>query len=283
MAADQACYSAKNLGRNRIQVFHFDDSHLHRHQSEIDAAAEITDALREDRFELYFQRIELLPGHEGERLAEILLRMRDREGKLLTPERFIPGAERYNMMRAIDRWVVTHVLEGLRERMDAGRFRGGERLSINLSGSSFSERTFANFVAEELDRTGVPPEAIAFEITESSAILSIDRALEFIGRVRALGIKIMLDDFGSGLSSFAYLKKLPVDVLKIDGQLIEDIAEERIDLAMVEAIHRVGEVIGIPTVAERVTGPEIVERLEAIGIHYAQGFHFHRPEPWRMD
>lgn len=281
MAADQACYSAKSLGRNRIQVYHFDDTHLSQHQSEIDAAAEITDALREDRFELYFQRIELLPGHEGERHCEILLRMRDRDGELMTPDRFIPGAERYNMMSAIDRWVVSHVLEGLRARMDAGCFQDDERVSINLSGSSFSDQSFATFVAEALLSSGVPPQAIAFEITESSAILSVDRALEFIQTVRALGIKVMLDDFGSGLSSFAYLKMLPVDCLKIDGQLVRDIADERIDLAMVEAIHRVGEVIGIPTVAEHVSSPEILERLKEIGVQYAQGFYIHKPEPWR--
>lgn len=281
MAADQACYSAKSLGRNRIQVHNFEDTHLTRHQSEIDAAAEITDALREDRFELYFQHIEPLPGHEGERLCEILLRMRDREGNLVMPDRFIPGAERYNMMVAIDRWVVTHVLDGLRARLEAGRHQGCERVSINLSGRSFSEPSFATFVAEELKRSGVEPQRIAFEITESSAILSMDRAIEFINTVRASRINVMLDDFGSGLSSFAYLKMLPVDYLKIDGQLVRDIAEEHIDLAMVEAIHRVGEVMGIPTVAEHVSSPEILERLNEIGIQYAQGFHLHRPEPWQ--
>lgn len=281
MAADQACYSAKHQGRNRVQLYHFDDTNLNRHQSEIDAAAEITDALREDRFELYYQRIELLPGHPGEHHCEILLRMRGRAGELVTPDRFIPGAERYNMMSAIDRWVVSHVFDGIRRRIDAGRHRKGERYSINLSGSSFSEPGFSDFVAEELHRSGVPPQAIAFEITESSAILSFERALDFIRAVRGLGIKVMLDDFGSGLSSFAYLKTLPVDYLKIDGELVKDIADARIDLAMVEAIHRVGEVIGIPTVAEHVSSAEIYERLMEVGVQYAQGFYFHAPEPWR--
>lgn len=283
MAADQACYSAKNLGRNRLQVHHFDDSHLSRHQSEIDAAAEITDALRENRFELYFQRIECLGGSPDESHCEILLRMRDRQGGLVSPDCFIPGAERYNMMSSIDRWVVSHVLDGIRQRIAAGRHREGQRYSINLSGSSFGESSFSDFVSDELRRTGVPPRAIAFEITESSAILSLERALDFMQTVRALGIKVMLDDFGSGLSSFGYLKTLPVDYLKIDGDLIKDIAEGPIDLAMVEAIHRVGEVIGIPTVAEHVSSREILERLEEVGVQYAQGFHFHRPEPWPLD
>lgn len=281
MAADQACYAAKHLGRNRIQIYHFDDTDLTRHQSEIAAAAEITDALREDRFELHYQRIEPLLAQHGERHCEILLRMRDRDGELVMPDRFIPGAERYNMMSAIDRWVISHVFDGIRRRHDAGRLKSGERYSINLSGSSFGEQGFSRFVAEELRRSGVPPQAVAFEITESSAILSFDRALEFIRSVRELGIKVMLDDFGSGLSSFAYLKILPVDYLKIDGELVKDIAEARIDLAMVEAIHRVGEVIGIPTVAEHVSSPQILERLLEVGVQYAQGFHFHKPEPWR--
>jgi len=280
MAADQACYSAKRQGRNRLRIYHRDDSDLSRHQSEIDAAAEITDALREDRFELYYQRIEPLPGQQGERHCEILLRMRDRAGGLVTPDRFIPGAERFSMMSAIDRWVVTHVFEGIRRRIDDGRYLKGERYSINLSGSSFGEQGFSAFVADGLERTGVPPAAIAFEITESSAILNLERALDFIETVRALGVKVMLDDFGSGLSSFGYLKTLPVDYLKIDGELVRDIASARIDLAMVEAIHRVGEVIGIPTVAEHVSSPEILECLRKVGIQYGQGFHLHRPEPW---
>ncbi|WP_181918266.1 PAS domain S-box protein [Wenzhouxiangella sp. 15181] len=283
MAADQACYSAKNQGRNRLQVYHFDDSHLSRHQLEIDAAAEITDALRENRFELYYQRIESLQRDSDEEHCEILLRMKDRWGEVVPPARFIPGAERYNMMSSIDRWVVSHVLEGICRRIDAGRHREGQRYSINLSGSSLGESSFSEFVADELQRTGVPPRAIAFEVTESSAILSLERALEFMRSVRALGIKVMLDDFGSGLSSFGYLKTLPVDYLKIDGELVKDIAEGRIDLAMVEAIHRVGEIIGIPTVAEHVSSREILERLEELGVQYAQGFYFHEPEPWRVD
>lgn len=280
VAADRACYAAKNQGRNCVQVHDFDDTALSRHGSEIDAAAEITDALREDRFELHFQRIEPLSGSHGERYCEMLVRMRDRDGHLVAPDRFIPGAERYNMMSAIDRWVVSRVLEGIRRRNDSRAQPSCRRCSINLSGSSLGDRDFGAFVIEELKRTAVSPNAIAFEITESSAILSLDRALDFIETVRALGVRIMLDDFGSGLSSFSYLKNLPVDYIKIDGELIRDIAKARIDLAMVEAIHRVGEVIGIPTVAEHISDPRVLERLREVGVQYGQGFHFHRPEPW---
>ncbi|MDX1626613.1 MAG: PAS domain S-box protein [Wenzhouxiangellaceae bacterium] len=283
VAADQACYSAKGQGRNRLQTFHSDDSHLSRHQTEIDAAGDITDALRENRFELYFQKIHCLRDQGDEGHCEILLRMRNRKGEMVSPDRFIPGAERYNMMSSIDRWVLSHVLDGIRQRIDAGRHGEGQRHSINLSGSTFGDATFAEFVVDELRRTGVPPQSIAFEITESTAILNLDRALEFIETVRELGIRIMLDDFGSGLSSFGYLKTLPVDYLKIDGNLVRGIAQGRIDLAMVEAIHRVGEVIGIPTVAEHVSSREILLRLEEVGVQYGQGFYFHEPEPWRME
>lgn len=280
MAADQACYAAKHQGRNRIQIYQFDNSDLNRHQSEIDAAAEITDALREERFELYFQKIVPLAQASGGCHCEILLRMRDRTGALIAPDQFIPGAERYNMMSAIDRWVVTHVFEGIQRCIESGERGTIERYSINLSGSSFGEQGFSSFVAEELQRTGVPPRSIAFEITESSAMLSLEQALGFIRNMRRLGVSIMLDDFGSGLSSFGYLKTLPIDYLKIDGALVRDIADAPIDLAMIEAIHRVGEVMGIPTVAEHVSSPEILDRLRRVGIQYAQGFHLHRPEPW---
>lgn len=282
-AADQACYAAKDQGRNRIQLYHPDDGDLRQRHSELAAAAEITDALRDDRFELHYQEITPIAGNDAAPHWEILLRMRDRQGALLMPDTFIPGAERYNMMPAIDRWVVTKVLEGLQRAIKAGNEKPGERYSINLSGSSFSDREFADFIDDELTRTGVPPECLAFEITESSAIVNFRRALIFIKRMRAMGIRIMLDDFGSGLSSFAYLKMLPVDYLKIDGNLIKDITNSDIDYAMVQAIHRVGKVMGIPTVAEHISSEEILEKLRSIGVEFGQGFYFHKPEHWQWN
>lgn len=282
-AADQACYAAKDQGRNRIQLYHPDDGDLQQRHSELAAAAEITDALRDDRFELHYQEISLIAGTDAPPHWEILLRMRDRQGALLMPDTFIPGAERYNMMPAIDRWVVTNVLKGLERARAADSGQPGERYSINLSGSSFGDPGFADFVSAELARTAVPPNSIAFEITESSAIVNFRRAVVFIKRMRSMGVRIMLDDFGSGLSSFAYLKMLPIDYLKIDGNLVKDITESDVDYAMVQAIHRVGKVMGIPTVAEHISSEEILDKLRTIGVEYGQGFFFHKPECWQWN
>jgi EAL domain-containing protein (putative c-di-GMP-specific phosphodiesterase class I) len=204
--------------------------------------------------------------------------MRDEKGGLIAPNAFIPAAERYNMMPTLDRWVIS---EALRELADCG---GGDRddsytLAINLSGTSLNDDAFLNFVLAELGRYRLVPGAICFEITETAAISNLSRVAHFMTELKKQGCEFSLDDFGSGLSSFTYLKNLPVDYLKIDGHFIRNIMTDRVDQTMVNAITQVGNVMGIRTVAEHVESREVLDTLVAIGVEYAQGYFIARPAP----
>ena len=281
-AADAACYAAKDAGRNRIQLYHNEDVGLARRQGEMRWVTRINQALAEDRFELHFQRI--APIGEGEGLEvgeqhEVLVRMVDEEGELVSPGTFIPAAERYGLMAAVDRWVIAAAFElvASRRRQDPGGPL--ERYAINLSGASLGDETCLAFIREKLALHPTPPEAFCFEVTETAAISQLGSAIEFMEDLRALGCQFSLDDFGSGLSSFAYLKSLPVDFVKIDGAFVKDIVDDPADHAMVEAINRVGQVMGIRTIAEFVEDQAILDLLARIGVDYAQGYHIGRPGP----
>jgi Amt family ammonium transporter len=250
----------------------------------------ITSAVEEGRLELFFQPI---VGIGRDNLAgrghyELLLRMRDEDGEIVSPDQFIPAAERYNLMSTLDRWVIRHALTQLADRNpEAGEAR--YTLAINLSGTSLSEDRFLEFVIDELQQQALPQGAICFEITETAAISNLSRVIHFMQALKKLGCKFSLDDFGSGLSSFTYLKNLPVDYLKIDGQFIRHVVEDSVDESMVKAINDVGQAMGIETIAERVESQEVVEKLSELGIRYAQGYYFARPtsvqtfEPWADD
>ena len=204
--------------------------------------------------------------------------MRDPDGKLVQPGEFIPAAERYNMMSILDRWVVSEALSKLADRNDNGsaaRFT----LAINLSGTSLSEDRFLEFVIEELEKYSLPDGAICFEITETAAISNLSRVIHFMQALKKLGCKFSLDDFGSGLSSFTYLKNLPVDYLKIDGQFVSNIVDDTVDESMVSAIAQVGQAMGIETIAERVETREVLDKLGELGVAYAQGYFIARPAP----
>ena len=279
-AADAACYAAKDAGRNRVQLYHDEDIGLARRQGEMEWVNRINDALAEDRFLLHFQRIApIRSGPEAADHHEILVRMLDERGELVPPGKFIPAAERYGLMAAVDRWVIAHSLGVVAERH--GHRPGGplERYSINLSGASLGDATCLAFIRQQLARHPVPPEAYCFEVTETAAIAQLGSAIEFMEELKGLGCRFSLDDFGSGLSSFAYLKTLPVDFVKIDGAFVKDMAEDPIDYAMVEAINRVGQVMGIRTIAEFVEDQAILDLLARIGVDYAQGYHIGRPGP----
>jgi len=276
-AADAACYAAKDKGRNRIQVYQAGDQELARRHVEMQWVTRLTQAMEEDRFVLYRQRIEPLASAPAPALHEVLLRLRGEQGELVPPGAFLPAAERYNLMPAIDRWVVRAVLRWVSARMQQGPT--GECYSINLSGQSLSDEDFPSFIAEEINRSGAPADRICLEITETAAVANLDHALRFIRALKKLGCRFALDDFGSGWSSFSYLKSLPVDYLKIDGSFVKDMAADAVDFAMVESINHIGHAIGIQTIAEFAESEAILEKLRQIGVDYAQGYAIERPRP----
>ncbi|MFP5505665.1 MAG: EAL domain-containing protein [Gammaproteobacteria bacterium] len=275
-AADMACYAAKDDGRNRIHVYRQDDEDLVRRREEMSMVTAVQRALADNNLELFVQVIAPVREHMPLPHYEVLVRMRDPEGKHISPGAFIPAAERFQLMSAIDRWVVSHAV-----RLAAAQSQRGQpiELSINLSGQSLSEDLFLDYVIGEIERSGVRPEHLCFEITETAAINNLARAVRFMTTIRRLGCHFALDDFGSGMSSFGYLKSLPVDVLKIDGGFIRRVHENPVDQAMVKAIREVAELMHMKTVAEFVENAEILEVLRDIGIDRAQGYYLGRPVP----
>ena len=286
-SADVACYSAKDMGRNQVHFYRDSDASL-RHE-EMKWVSRITNAVEDNRFELFFQPIIGIGKENGERRGhyELLLRMRDEDGELVSPDQFIPAAERYNLMSTLDRWVIHEALSKLADRSEDGEAKF--TLAINLSGTSLSEDRFLDYVISELEAQKLPKGAICFEITETAAISNLSRVVHFMRALKELGCKFSLDDFGSGLSSFTYLKNLPVDYLKIDGHFISNVAEDNVDESMVKAIAEVGSAMGIETIAERVETREVLDKLAALGVEYAQGYYIARPasvesfEPWGED
>ena len=283
-SADVACYSAKDMGRNQIHLYRDTDAGM-RHE-EMKWVSRITRAVEDDRLELFFQPIIGIGEMQGKQRGhyELLLRMRDEDGKLVSPDQFIPSAERYNLMSTLDRWVIHEALSQLADRSNEGEAR--YTIAINLSGTSLSEDRFLDFVIDELEKQQLPHGAICFEITETAAISNLSRVVHFMKTLKELGCKFSLDDFGSGLSSFTYLKNLPVDYLKIDGQFIRNVAEDSVDESMVKAIREVGHAMGIETIAERVETKQVLEKLGSLGVEFAQGYYIARPasvttfEPW---
>ena len=278
-SADTACYSAKDAGRNRVHVYDKSDSEAARRRGEMQWLPKIHRALEQDQLELFCQEIVPIDQEKGRlRHIEILLRMREPDGTLIGPGAFIPAAERYNLMPALDRWVIDHTLEYMAAQASSGN-AGRYMVNINLSGASLAEQGFLEFLMESIKYYGTPTDLLCFEVTETAAIANLDDAIDFITALKAIGCNFALDDFGSGLSSFAYLKHLPVDFLKIDGAFVKDMLNDPIDHAMVEAINRVGHVMGIETVAEFVEDADILEALREAGVDYAQGYHLDKPHP----
>jgi EAL domain-containing protein (putative c-di-GMP-specific phosphodiesterase class I) len=271
-AADVACYAAKDQGRNRVQLYK-PDNVPERHR-EMHWVSKLTRACDEGRFELFFQPIVAIGENPDEREHFELL-LRDENGARVGPEEFIPAAERYNVMPSIDRWVVRQALDRFVHRVASGV--KPYTVAVNLSGTSLNDERFLEYLIAELGARDLAPGAMCFEITETAAIANLGNAVYFMRELKSRGCHFALDDFGSGLSSFMYLKTLPVDYLKIDGQFIENVTRDPVDRSMVEAISQVGKAMGIQTIAERVESAEVLAELGRLGIGYAQGFHIAKP------
>ncbi|WP_395707767.1 EAL domain-containing protein [Casimicrobium huifangae] len=284
-AADTACFMAKDKGRNQVQVFHLADAEVSFRQGEMGWASRLAKSVEENRFFLVFQRALQLSG-EAEYLdyVEVLLRLRDEHNRIVPPMAFIPAAERYQLMAAVDRWVIKRVLHCIAHH-DGGNSAEAalcrrSRFAVNLSGVSLSDEGFLDFVLAEFDASGANPSQLCFEITETAAISNVARVARFMEQMKARGCRFALDDFGSGLSSFAYLKNMPVDYLKIDGLFVKGAATDSTDLSMVESINRIGHVMGMKTIAEFVETQENLAQMRAIGVDFVQGYFVHHPEPF---
>ncbi|MBM5571231.1 MULTISPECIES: EAL domain-containing protein [Deefgea] len=275
--ADIACFAAKDGGRNRLSWYRRDDEGLQERHNELQLLATLKEAIEQNRFQLYYQKIEPFDRdlHQLPHL-EILLRLIDASGRVITPGAFIPAAERYDMMAQIDCWVVEHSLNYLAECKNEGRAL--PQIAVNLSGKSLNNKTLI-FILQQLDKTGVSPTNVCFEITETAAISNLKESTMFIETLRARGCMFSLDDFGSGFSSFNYLKTLPVDYLKIDGSLVTDIIEDKVSRQMVIAVNEIAHSLGCKTIAEFVESEDILQVLQEIGVDFAQGYHFGKPSP----
>ncbi len=278
-AADVACYLAKEKGRNRIQIHQFQDAEMLKRLGEMAWIQRIRDALEENRFCLYGQRIAPLDSDPAGEHFEMLVRLRDEQGTLVPPGSFIPAAERFGLMPLLDRWVVSaafEILAALAASPDATQVA---TCAINLSGLSIGDPNFVGFVLGSFRTHAIRPSMICFEITETAAINNLDAATQFIQTFKRLGCRFALDDFGAGMSSFGYLKRLPVDFLKIDGSFVKDMLIDPIDRAMVEMIARMAKTTGKKTIAEFVESAELLTELRSIGVDYAQGYAIGAPMP----
>ncbi len=282
-AADVACYLAKDEGRNRVYVHSLTDTELVQRKSEMEWVSRINRAMEEDRLQLAVQEAvalndELTPQH----YQEVLLRMVDIDGNTVSTATVVNAAERYHFMPTVDRWVVKTTLACI----EAGRLKADENnvVAINLSMMSINDDTFLDFIQEQFDlHPKASPKHLCFEITETAAVRNLSNALRFIGAVQKFGCRFALDDFGSGLSSFGYLKNIPVDFLKIDGGFVKDIVDDPIDCAMVESIVHIARAMNLPTIAEWVEDEAVLERVKSLGVHYAQGYGVSRPRSINID
>ncbi|MCG7600533.1 ammonium transporter [Halomonas sp. McH1-25] len=275
-AADAACYAAKEAGRNRVHIYQRDDSVLLERRGELQWVPRLQAAIDSDSLRLYAQPIVAVGKGREVNHYEILVRLEE-QGKVISPGAFMPAAERYSLMPRIDRWVVRNTLAWLADSVRCNRHCG--LWSVNLSGASLSDERFCEDLRDWVAGAGLPPGTLCFEITESVAIAQLSRVTVLIKQLRALGCLFSLDDFGAGLSSFGYLKQLPVDFLKIDGRFVRDIHEDPIDCAMVEAINTVGHTLNLKTIAEFVESEAIMRQLERLGVDYAQGYLIDVPKP----
>jgi len=275
-AADAACYAAKDGGRNQVHLYKPKSSEAAARHGEMQWFSRIQNALELNNFCLYAQNISALDENNNDQHIEILIRMIDEDGNIIPPGSFIPAAERFGLMSSIDRWVIEHVFFMIRQAINEKEWIPCH-FAINLSGQTLSDAESLNFIVNQLSKHNIPQGMIGFEITETAAISNLSSANTFITKLKSVGCKFSLDDFGSGLSSFAYLKNLPVDYLKIDGAFVKDMVDDPIDYAMVQSINQIGHVMNLQTIAEFVENDDILDALKDIGVDFAQGYGINKP------
>jgi EAL domain-containing protein (putative c-di-GMP-specific phosphodiesterase class I) len=274
--ADEACYAAKDAGRNRVQEYELGDTVIRNRHGIMEWVTQLDKALNEDRLLLNCQRIAPADAESGaESHFEILLTMVDEMGDTMPPADFILAAETYQRMTAIDRWVIERVFRWMSEHRDELDHFGG--FAINVSGHSVNDETFPDFVLEQFSRSQAPTSKVCFEITETAAIANLENAREFMNRMKIIGCRFSLDDFGTGLSSYSYLRNLPVDYVKIDGVFVKGIVDNPGDYAVVRSINEIGHYMGKQTIAEFVESDAVLERLKEIGVDFVQGYHIDKP------
>ncbi|MBC7755512.1 MAG: EAL domain-containing protein [Bdellovibrio sp.] len=291
-AADMACYSAKKAGRNQSFLFNAGDVEVTQRKTAVEAIADITDEIDDKQFVLYCQPILPLasvapftsalpftPHIPEPQHFEVLIRKVGQDGKHMLPTTFIPSAERYHLMPNIDRWVIKQTFSTLRQLLNKSNEQCNVAFSINLSGTSLSDKSLLGYIREQFAIYAIPPQAICFEITETAAIVNLKNTINLFAALRKIGCTFALDDFGSGMSSFMYLKNFDVDYLKIDGSFVKEMDSNKIDHAMVRSIHSVAEAMNIKTVAEFVESEAILKELKNIGVHYGQGLFLGAPIP----
>jgi EAL domain-containing protein (putative c-di-GMP-specific phosphodiesterase class I) len=281
--ADESCFAAKDAGRNRVKEFELGDARLIRRRGVMEWVTQLDDAIDDDRLILNCQRIvpvgngDTAKGAPAPKHYEILLTMADDLGDPMPPSEFILAAETYNRVTLVDRWVVENVLRWMAEHRaqldDLGAF------SINVSGHSINDESFADFVLEQFSRTQAPTSKVCFEITETAAIANLDNARDFMNRMKIIGCRFSLDDFGTGLSSYSYLRNLPVDYVKIDGVFVKGMDSSADDYAVVRSINDIGHYLGKKTIAEFVENDKILAQLREIGVDFAQGYGIEKPQP----
>jgi diguanylate cyclase (GGDEF)-like protein len=277
--ADAACYVAKDNGRNQIHLFHPEDDVLLKRHVEMEWVLRINEAIEHNEFVLYCQGIFPLQQKELPPFYEILIRKRDEHGGIIPPAEFLPSAERYHLMTKIDRWVIQHAFMALQPLFKMQSSVTPFIVSINLSGTSLGDAQLLPYIQNCFDTYDISPSHVCFEVTETSAIINIDNTIKLITELQKMGTRFMLDDFGSGMSSFSYLKHLPVNFLKMDGAYVKDITSNKVDLAMAQAIQSVAQSMEIQTIAEYVEDEATLDCLKDMGVAFAQGFYLNRPMP----